>query len=36
VSDLPHPFQDREFYRRIKPILDDLFAPTTTLHGFAG
>jgi HPr kinase/phosphorylase len=22
-----------EFYRRIKPILDDLFAPTTTLHG---
>jgi HPr kinase/phosphorylase len=22
-----------EFYRRIKPILDDLFAPTTTLLG---
>ncbi|MGH7664960.1 MAG: HPr(Ser) kinase/phosphatase [Gemmatimonadaceae bacterium] len=22
-----------EFYRRIKPVLEELFAPTTTLHG---
>jgi HPr kinase/phosphorylase len=27
------PLKTGEFYRRIKPILDDLFAPTTTLHG---
>jgi HPr kinase/phosphorylase len=27
------PLKTGEFYRRTKPILDDLFAPTTTLHG---
>ena len=27
------PLKTGEFYRRIKPILDDFFAPTTTLHG---
>jgi HPr kinase/phosphorylase len=27
------PLKTGEFYRRVKPILDDLFAPTTTLHG---
>ena len=27
------PLKTGEFYRRIKPILDDLFAPSTTLHG---
>ena len=27
------PLKTGEFYQRIKPILVDLFAPTTTLHG---
>jgi HPr kinase/phosphorylase len=27
------PLKTAEFYRRIKPVLEDLFAPTITLHG---
>ena len=27
------PFKTAEFYRRIKPALENLFAPATTLHG---
>jgi HPr kinase/phosphorylase len=27
------PLKTAEFYRRVKPILEELFAPTTTLHG---
>ena len=27
------PLKTAEFYRRIKPILENIFAPTTTLHG---
>jgi HPr kinase/phosphorylase len=27
------PLKTNEFYRRTKPVLEDLFAPTTTLHG---
>jgi HPr kinase/phosphorylase len=27
------PLKTNEFYRRAKPVLEDLFAPTTTLHG---
>ena len=27
------PLKTGEFYRRTKPILEDIFAPTTTLHG---
>jgi HPr kinase/phosphorylase len=27
------PHKTAEFYRRIKPFLEDIFAPTTTLHG---
>jgi HPr kinase/phosphorylase len=27
------PLKTGEFYRRIKPILEELFAPSTTLHG---
>jgi HPr kinase/phosphorylase len=27
------PLKTAEVYRRIKPVLEDLFAPTTTLHG---
>lgn len=27
------PLKTAEFYRRVKPIIEDLFAPTTTLHG---
>jgi HPr kinase/phosphorylase len=27
------PLKTNEFYRRIKPVLEDLFAPATTLHG---
>ncbi|MGQ0765900.1 MAG: HPr(Ser) kinase/phosphatase [Gemmatimonadota bacterium] len=27
------PLKTNEFYRRIKPVLEELFAPTTTLHG---
>ena len=27
------PLKTAEFYRRVKPILENLFAPTTSLHG---
>lgn len=27
------PLKTNEFYRRIKPVLEELFAPVTTLHG---
>jgi HPr kinase/phosphorylase len=27
------PLKTAEFYRRIKPVLEELFAPSTTLHG---
>jgi HPr kinase/phosphorylase len=27
------PLKTNEFYRRTKPVLEDLFAPATTLHG---
>lgn len=27
------PLKTNEFYRRAKPVVEDLFAPTTTLHG---
>ncbi len=27
------PVKTNEFYRRVKPVLEDLFAPTATLHG---
>ncbi len=32
-SVLRTPLKTNEFYRRIKPVLEDLFAPATTLHG---
>jgi HPr kinase/phosphorylase len=35
-ADIPlfrSPLKTAEFYRRIKPILENLFAPTTSLHG---
>jgi HPr kinase/phosphorylase len=27
------PLKTNEFYRRVKPVLEDMFAPNTTLHG---
>ncbi|HEU6453222.1 MAG TPA: hypothetical protein VFT57_17525, partial [Gemmatimonadaceae bacterium] len=30
---LSSPLKTTEFYRRVKPALDEEFAPTTTLHG---
>jgi len=27
------PIKTNEFYRRVKPVLEELFAPTATLHG---
>ena len=33
VSVLRSPLKTNEFYRRIKPVLEDRFAPATTLHG---
>jgi HPr kinase/phosphorylase len=33
VAILRSPLKTNEFYRRIKPVLEDQFAPTTTLHG---
>lgn len=33
VSVLLSPLKTNEFYRRIKPVLEDRFAPATTLHG---
>ena len=27
------PMKTNEFYRRVKPVMEDLFAPTATLHG---
>ena len=33
VPVLRTPLKTAEFYRRIKPILEDAFAPRTTLHG---
>jgi HPr kinase/phosphorylase len=33
VAVLRSPLKTNEFYRRIKPVLEDRFAPATTLHG---
>ncbi len=33
VPILRSPLKTNEFYRRIKPVLEDQFAPSTTLHG---
>lgn len=33
VAVLRSPLKTNEFYRRIKPVLEDRFAPSTTLHG---
>lgn len=33
VSVLRSPLKTNEFYRRMKPLLEDRFAPSTTLHG---
>ena len=33
VAILRTPLKTNEFYRQVKPVLEDLFAPATTLHG---
>src|SRR5579862_5385872 len=33
VAVLRSPLKTNEFYRRVKPILEDRFAPSTTMHG---
>ncbi len=33
VAVLRSPLKTNEFYRRIKPVVEDRFAPATTLHG---
>jgi HPr kinase/phosphorylase len=33
VAVLRTPLKTNEFYRRVKPILEDQFAPSTTMHG---
>jgi HPr kinase/phosphorylase len=33
VAVLRSPLKTNEFYRRVKPILEDQFAPSTTMHG---
>ncbi len=33
VAILRSPLKTNEFYRRVKPVLEDQFAPRTTMHG---